>query len=101
VIGILRFQDQIILALSLASLLGNRACRRDPTMLLVVDTGRGQIVALDCEQVPRATSMPARILEQARQRQTDALGEIHTPDGQVLSLIDLPRLLSSMEGAGQ
>jgi len=101
VIGILRFQDQIILAMSLASLLGNRACRRDPTVLLVVDAGRGNLVAIDCEQVPRATAMSAHLLEQAHERQTGALGEIHMPDGQVVSLIDLGRLLSSVEGARQ
>ena len=101
VIGILRFQDQIILAMSLASLLGNRACRRDPTVLLVVDAGRGELVALDCEQVPRATAMPVRLLQQVRERQSGALGEIHTPDGQVVSLIDLGRLLGSVEGAKQ
>ncbi len=96
VIGILRFEDQIIPAMSLASLLGNRACRKDPTVLLIVEVGRGRIVALDSEQVPRANALPARIMEQVLERQAGPLGEIHMPDGHVITFIDLPRLLSSI-----
>src|SRR5207237_10106809 len=43
VIGILRFQGQIVTALSLASLLGGRGWREDPAVLLVVDPGFGRL----------------------------------------------------------
>jgi purine-binding chemotaxis protein CheW len=99
VLGILRFQDQIILAISLASLLGNRAWRRDPTVLLVVEARKGKLVALDCEQVPRTTAVPIRLLQQASMHRTGILTDLPTPDGSVVSLIDLARLIEPVEAA--
>ena len=58
VIGILRFQGQIVTALSLASLLGGRGWREDPAVLLVVDPGFGRLVALDCERIPKPSGLP-------------------------------------------
>ena len=50
VIGILRFQGQILTAMSLSSLLGGRGWREDPAVLLVVDPGMGgRLLALDCQ----------------------------------------------------
>src|SRR2546423_7874892 len=68
VIGILRFQGQIITALSLASLLGGRGWREDPAVLLVVDSGFGRLVALDCERIPKPVGLPHALVEQARAR---------------------------------
>src|SRR5437868_13919035 len=52
VIGILRFQGQILTAMSLASLLGGRGWREDPAVLLVVDPGMGaRRFALECERI--------------------------------------------------
>ena len=48
VIGILRFQGQVITVMSLASLLGNPGWREDPQTLLVLELGGGR----DC---PAAT----------------------------------------------
>jgi len=56
VLGILQFNGEIVTAFSMASLLETEG--RAPTpILLVVDLGRGHIVALDCEQVPLATTI--------------------------------------------
>jgi purine-binding chemotaxis protein CheW len=99
VLGILRFQDQIILAISLASLLGNRAWRRDPTVLLVVEARKGKLVAFDCEQVPRTTAVPIRLLQQAAMHRTGVMSDLPTPDGNVVSLIDLGRLIEPVEAA--
>src|SRR3954468_7268056 len=66
VIGILRFQGQIVTALSLASLLGGRGWREDPAVLLVVDPGFGRLVALDCERIPKPSGLPHALVEEAR-----------------------------------
>ena len=93
VIGVLRFQGQIITALSLSALLGGRGWRRDPTVLLVVDPGWG-LVALDCEEIPMPITLPAALVERSRDQQSRfAVTEVTTPDMRPLKLIDLARLL--------
>jgi purine-binding chemotaxis protein CheW len=60
VIGVLRFEGRPIAALSLGTLLGaERGWAQDPSTLLVLDVGRGRLVAVDCEEVPRPTGVPA------------------------------------------
>jgi purine-binding chemotaxis protein CheW len=94
VIGILRFQGQILTAMSLASLLGGRGWREDPAVLLVVDPGiGGRLFALDCERIPRPVSLPASAVEEARARSTGALAEVTLPGMQQVNLIDLRRLI--------
>jgi purine-binding chemotaxis protein CheW len=98
VIGILRFQGQIITALSLASLLGGRGWREDPAVLLVVDPGFSKLLALDCERIPKPTGLPHALVEEARARATSAVIEITLPEMKQVSLLDLPRL---MDGRGR
>ena len=93
VIGILRFQGQIITALSLASLLGGRGWREDPAVLLVVDSGFGRLVALDCERIPKPVGLPHALVEQARARGADAVTEVTLPGMKQVSLLDLPKLM--------
>ena len=93
VIGILRFQGQILTALSLASLLGGRGWREDPAVLLVVDPGFGRLVALDCEHIPKPVALPAPRVEQARARSTGAVTEIALPGLQQVNLLDLAQLM--------
>jgi chemotaxis signal transduction protein len=96
VVGILRFQGQAIAVLSLASLLGNPGWREDPQTLLVLEMGGGRLVAIDCEQIPRPTAVPLRMLEQARSRsasQARAILELQTADRRQILLLDLHRLL--------
>lgn len=91
VVGILRFNGQVISALSLSSLLGGRGWRVDPAVLIVVDPGFGQPIALDCEQIPRAVALPPSIIP----RSTGAPWyEVAAPGGRVLRLIDLKVLLN-------
>lgn len=95
VIGILRFQGQLITALSLASLLGARGWRQDPAVLLVVDPGWGQLCALDCEEIPKPAALPLSVVEQARTRaagRTKVL-EVLTSDMRQISLLELNVLL--------
>src|SRR5205085_8152900 len=93
VIGILRFQGQIITALSLASLLGGRGWREDPAVLLVVDPGFGKLVALDCERIPKPVGLPHKLVEEARARNAGAVAELTLPGMKQVSLIELQRLM--------
>ena len=93
VIGILRFQGQIVTALSLASLLGGRGWREDPAVLLVIDPGFGRLIALDCERIPKPTGLPHALVEEARARTTGAICEITLPGARQVNLLDLVRLM--------
>lgn len=93
VIGILRFQGQIITALSLASLLGGRGWREDPAVLLVVDPGFGRLVAFDCERIPKPVGLPHARVEEARGRSAGAITEITLPGMKQVSLLELNRLM--------
>jgi chemotaxis signal transduction protein len=98
VIGILRFQGQIVTALSLASLLGGRGWREDPAVLLVVDPGFGRLVALDCERIPKPTGLPHAQVEEARARTSGAICEITVGGMRQVNLLDLPRLMDRRHG---
>ena len=99
VIGILRFQGQIVSALSLASLLGGRGWREDPTVLLVVDPGFGHPLALDCERIPKPIPVPHALVEQARARSGGtAVSEVTLPGMRQVNLIDLLRLMDRRKG---
>jgi purine-binding chemotaxis protein CheW len=93
VIGILRFQGQIVTALSLASLLGGRGWREDPAVLLVVDPGFGRLVALDCERIPKPTGLPHALVEEGRARAQGPVTEITLPGMRQVNLLDLRRLM--------
>src|SRR5947209_10033788 len=93
VIGILRFQGQIVTALSLASLLGGRGWREDPAVLLVVDPGFGRLIALDCERIPKPTGVPHAQVEEARARTTGPVCQNTMPGMRQVSLLDLGRLM--------
>jgi chemotaxis signal transduction protein len=94
VVGILRFQGQILTALSLSSLLGGRGWREDPAVLLVVDPGLGgRLVALDCERIPKPVPLPVALVEQARSRSSGAVVEVTLPGLKQVNLIDLKKLL--------
>ena len=100
VIGILRFQGQIITALSLASLLGGRGWREDPAVLLVVDPGFGRLMALDCERIPKPTGLPHALVEEARARAGGPVVEVTLPGMKQVLLIELARLMDR-RGSGE
>src|SRR5436853_6665900 len=94
VIGILRFQGQILTALSLSSLLGGRGLREDPAVLLVVDPGLGgRLLALDCERIPKPVPLPHALVEEALARATGAVAEVTLPGLHQVNLLDLRRLM--------
>lgn len=97
VVGILRFQGQIITALSMASLLGIKGWRQDPAVLLVVDPGWNRLVALDCEEVPRPLALRISEIEDAHARGAKAIHEV-SHDGRVIHLVELSSLLDRRSG---
>lgn len=95
VIGVLRFQGQVLAAMSLASLLGGHGWRQDPAVLLVLDRGDGELCALDCENIPRPMGLPVGAVEAARARADGPVLEVFTGE-QLIHLIDPPRLLARL-----
>jgi chemotaxis signal transduction protein len=95
-VGILRFQGQILSALSLSALLGGHGWRVDPAVLLVVDPGLGRLVALDCEAIPKPVALPLSQVQEAQARARGAVCELEAPGvaGSRLQLVDLGALLS-------
>jgi chemotaxis signal transduction protein len=101
VIGVLRFQGEIITALSLASLLGVRGWRDDPAVLIIVDRGGGQKVALDCEQIPKPVALSSALVEAARANAgTAPWAEVVGADKHQVNLIDVARLLANRRKEG-
>ncbi len=94
VIGILRFQGQVLTVMSLAALLGNPGWREDPQTLLVIELGGGRRLAIDCEQIPKPTALPLRLVEQARAqpKRKGATIEIRTDDKRQIQILELTRL---------
>jgi purine-binding chemotaxis protein CheW len=93
VIGILRFQGQIVTALSLASLLGGRGWREDPAVLLVVDPGLGRLVAVDCERIPKPAGLPLKQVADARAKASGPIAEVTLPGLRQVHLLDLRELM--------
>jgi purine-binding chemotaxis protein CheW len=99
VIGVLRFQGQIISALSLASLLGVRGWQKDPAVLLVTEVGPGRLVAFDCEDVPRPTAVRERDLEEARARAGGAVLAVTAADElRPLNVLEVANLVPGPDG---
>jgi chemotaxis signal transduction protein len=99
VLGILRYEGQIVTALNLATLLSARGWKKDPALLLIVDPGwRGHLVALDCEETPRTVALSQAKIEQAHTDASGALQMVMTPESSQVGLIDLPKLLDRRTG---
>ncbi|MFN0061747.1 MAG: chemotaxis protein CheW [Myxococcaceae bacterium] len=94
VLGVLRFQGEIIAALSVGSLLDAQGWRRDPQVLLVVETGRGHRVALDCEEIPKPIAVPTKLLEQARSGTSNAGTETVTIGRRKVSILSIGALVA-------
>ena len=99
ILGVLRFQGQIISALSLSALLGGRGWKVDPSVLLVVDPGWGVLVAVDCEQIPKVIAVPPAALDAAAAGADGPVAELDFDGGPKVKLIDLGSLLDRRAGA--
>jgi chemotaxis signal transduction protein len=98
VVGILRYQVQILPVYSLAAVVGVRGWRVDPAILLVLEPRPGRRIAVDCEVVPKATALPMAMVEEARAR---GRGPILTVAGAARAQLQLIDDLTSLIDAGQ
>jgi chemotaxis signal transduction protein len=94
VVGILRFEGAMVTALSLASLLGLRSWRNDPTLLLVLESANGHLVAVDCGEMPTSVALPLGIAGEPRDLE-GAVTYVQPKEGSRIGLIDLSSLLAS------
>lgn len=94
-VGILRFQGQVIPALSLSALLGGHGWREDPAVLLVVDPGLGRLVALDCETIPKPVALPHSLVQEAQDHARGPVWELVQPGLKTLRLLDVGHLIST------
>lgn len=98
VVGVMRHQGEILTVLSLASLLGVRGWKTDPAVILVVEHARGELVALDCEQIPKPTGLPPQAVAVARGAESGPVAQVMRPGRPPVNLIDVPRLLATRRG---
>ena len=94
VIGVVRYQGQTVCAISLSALLEERGWRKDPSVLLIVEHARGQLIALDCEQIPTASTLGLAAVQTAKSRESGPVVPVTTAGARQVQLIDLPRLLA-------
>jgi chemotaxis signal transduction protein len=95
-IGIFRFQGRMIRVLSLASLLGSRGWRRDPSVLLILRTAQEDL-AVDCEEIPQVGQLSLAILQGAKDRSHEGIVDLSVQGGKLLRYLNLGSLLSSLE----
>jgi purine-binding chemotaxis protein CheW len=95
VVGILRYQGQVISALSLATLLGVGGWRTDPTVLLVVEPFAGKLIGLDSEEIPKPCALPAAPVEKAKRRGAEPVTPLFLPASVPIRLVDLAALLET------
>jgi purine-binding chemotaxis protein CheW len=104
VLGVVRFEGQLITAYSLASLLGGYGWTSDPSTLLVVEWGNGRLAVLDCHGVPQTIALPPRALDAARALDAHAVGApartavtlVATKDVRPVRIIDLEALFGQV-----
>ncbi|GAO01166.1 chemotaxis protein CheW [Anaeromyxobacter sp. PSR-1] len=94
VIGLLRFQGQLVTAHSLMALLGVKGWRQDCAVLLVLERDDGRRVAIDCEHVPRIDALPQRAVDQARARGAGPVHEVTAEGLRPVALLDVAALLA-------
>ena len=97
--GIVRFQRRILSVMSLSSLLGSKGWRRDPSVMLILKLEADKFIAVDCEEIPRAVSLPSA--EVARAREEGGFKPVllvERPERSPLRLIEISNLVSIRMG---
>ena len=92
VVGVMRWEGNLISVFSLASLLGVQGWKTDPSVLLVLESPGGT-VAVDCETVPRGNLLPPSA--QAAIGDGDAVTTLHLEGRRPLEWINMPRLVKN------
>ncbi|SRR5579871_530355 len=93
--GIVRFQRQLLSVMSLAALVGSAGWHRDPSVMLILRLEGDRPAAVDCEEIPRTSSLPQETVVEARRRgEGAAVLSIQRPGQEPLHLIEISKLLS-------
>jgi chemotaxis signal transduction protein len=93
IIGIVRFRGQAVTVLSFAAIFGVSGWRTDPAVLVVIEGPGGRLIAIDCEHIPRAATIPRAAITMARSARSGPVIELALPElGRVLLLDDLDPL---------
>ncbi len=101
VLGIFRFDGRVVVASSLAALLGVRGWQRDPTVLLVLEIEDGELRAIDCESIPKPIALPLGEVNAARGRNPHAASvEVVLEGRQLVRLLDPTALFARGAAAG-
>ena len=103
VLGVVRFQGEIVTAFSMTMLLGARGWGSDPFVLVVVKLPGDQTVALDCEQIPIQVEVPRSEVERQSLPPGDVAVPVVVSGPRVIQLIDVERLarrVREMSSAG-
>lgn len=98
VIGIVRFRGQAITVLSFAGMFGVGGWRVDPAVLIVLEGPDGRLIAVDCEHIPRAATLPHAAIEVARSARSGPVLELALPQvGRIMLLDELAPLFGALE----
>ena len=100
VIGIVRFQGEIVTALSLVSLLRGRAWRIDSRFLLILEPAPNRLLAIDCAEIPVAIALPGRLVATGTLRD-DGVREVTTPEHETIGVLDVIGLLARLPARGR
>jgi purine-binding chemotaxis protein CheW len=94
IIGVVRFRGQAVTVLSFAAIFGVSGWRIDPAVLVVIEGPGERLIAIDCEHIPRAATLPLAAITMARSAGGGGpLLELVVPAfGRVLLLDDLAAL---------
>jgi purine-binding chemotaxis protein CheW len=99
VIGIVRFRGQAVTVLSFAALFGVGGWRVDPAVLVVLEGPGGRLIAVDCEHIPRAGTLPHAAIAMARSTRSARTGPVlelvNRELGRVLLLDDIGALFGA------
>jgi purine-binding chemotaxis protein CheW len=98
IIGIVRFRGQAVTVLSFAAIFGVGGWRVDPAVLVVLEGPGKRLIAIDCEHIPRAGSLPHAAIAVARSGPAGPVLELSIPEvGRVMLLDDLAPLFGAFE----
>lgn len=93
--GIVRFQRQLLSVMSLSALVGSGGWHRDPSVMLILRLEGDRLAAVDCEEIPRTSSLPQGAVTEARLKAEGAgVLAVSRPGQEPLHLLEISKLLS-------
>ena len=93
--GIVRFQRQLLSVMSLSALVGSGGWHRDPSVMLILRLEGEKLAAVDCEEIPRTSSLPQTAVAEARRKgEGAAVLAVNRPGQEPLHLVEISKLLA-------